>query len=225
MDSYLNTRIKYEDEDIIVIHKPSGIATETSKLGQADVVSELKNYRKQKGEDTYIGVIHRLDQPVEGLLVFAKNPMAAKKLSSDIQKNEVKKTYYALTKPRPENMEGRLEDYLLKNPKTNLSEVVTKGTKDAKYAALSYKCIKEVRIMEEDAYLMEITIETGRHHQIRTQMAHAGMPLIGDHKYGGSLILKNTALFAGKLSLKHPKTNKNLMFELELPESWKIIEK
>lgn len=87
----MNSAIIYEDKDIIVIHKPAGIATQTARVGQADVVSELKNYRQQKKEDTYIGVIHRLDQPVEGLLVFAKTQAAAKKLTADLQEGKLKK--------------------------------------------------------------------------------------------------------------------------------------
>lgn len=222
--------IKYEDEDILVIHKPAGIATETSKVGQADVVSELKNYRKKKGEDTYIGVVHRLDQPVEGLLVFAKNQNAAKELSGDLTKNKLNKTYYALVSGVQNEKEGRLEDYLLKDPKTNLSSVVSKETNGAKYAALSYTVIKELKYGEKDASLVEIVIETGRHHQIRTQMSHAGMPLVGDHKYGDSnareiadsIRLRQTALFAGKLELIHPKTKEKMCFEIDLPKGWKI---
>ena len=117
--------IIYEDKEILVIHKPAGIATQTAKLGQADVVSELKNYLKQKGENTYLAVVHRLDQPVEGLLVFAKTQNAAKKLSADLQNGRLKKYYHALVPLQPalDRKKGHLTDYLCKDGRTNLSRV------------------------------------------------------------------------------------------------------
>ena len=110
----MDKMIVYEDSALLVVHKPAGIATETARIGQADIVSELKNYRKKKGEDTYIGVIHRLDQPVEGLLVFAKNPSAAKKLTNQLQDGTLTKKYAALVAGVPTEPEGDLTDYLLK---------------------------------------------------------------------------------------------------------------
>lgn len=224
----MNTRILYEDHDVIVIHKPAGIATETARLGQADVVSELKNYRARKKEDSYIGMIHRLDQPVEGLLVFAKNPNAAKQLTSDLNKGLLKKSYYALVVGVPAKKEGKLEDYLLKDAKTNLSKVVSKETPGAKYASLSWKLVQSEKIGNEDASLLEIWIDTGRHHQIRTQMSHAGFPLVGDQKYGNELTrqmaadlhLKQTALLAAKLAYRHPTTKQEMQHELAIPNSW-----
>ena len=223
----MNTRIIYEDQDVLVIHKPAGIATETARIGQADVVSELKNYRAQKKDDTYVGMIHRLDQPVEGLLLFAKNPIAAKKLTQDLNHGLLKKSYYALVQGVTQE-EGRLEDYLLKNPKTNLSAVVSKDTPGAKYAALSFKRVQTVQIGEQQASLLEVWIETGRHHQIRCQMSHAGFALVGDQKYGNettkrmamTLRLRQTALLAAKLSYMHPKTGQPMSHEIPIPENW-----
>lgn len=224
--------IKYEDDAILVIHKPAGIATETARLGQADVVSELKNYLKAKGKGTYLGMIHRLDQPVEGLLVFAKTPEAAKILSKQLENGTLKKSYAALVPKIQGNADrqGELEDYLLKNAKTNLSMVVTPNTQGAKKAKLSWKLLHDIE-KEEVAYsLIEVEIFTGRHHQIRVQMSHAGMPLLGDSKYGNEasqkltekLGIRHTALLANRLSVIHPVTKERMQFEISYPKEWQL---
>ena len=213
----------YEDSALLVVHKPAGIATETARIGQADIVSELKNYRKKKGEDTYIGVIHRLDQPVEGLLVFAKNPSAAKKLTNQLQDGTLTKKYAALVAGVPTEPEGDLTDYLLKDARTNLSKVVPKDTKGAKEARLHWKLVQNFASDGSNAYLLvEIELFTGRHHQIRVQMSHAGFPLLGDAKYGSDqsralsrqLGITNTALLADKLAFRHPQTGKQMDFSI-----------
>ena len=224
--------IQYEDDAILVIHKPAGIATETARIGQADVVSELRNYLKAKGKGTYLGMIHRLDQPVEGLLVFAKTPEAAKALTKQLENGTLKKSYAALV-PKIEgesSRQGELEDYLLKDGKTNLSKVVTAGTQGAKKAKLSWKLLHDIETAEAAYSLIEVEIFTGRHHQIRVQMSHAGMPLLGDCKYGNELSqdlseklgIRQTALLANHLALKHPVTKKHMEFSLPYPENWEI---
>lgn len=224
--------IKYEDEGILVIHKPAGIATETARIGQADVVSELKNYLKVKGNGTYLGTIHRLDQPVEGLLVFAKTPEAAKVLTKQLENGTLKKSYAALV-PRMESenvTQGELEDYLLKDGRTNLSKVVPAGTQGAKKAKLSWKLLHEIKTEELEYSLVEVEIFTGRHHQIRVQMSHADMPLLGDSKYGNDvskeltekLGIRHTALLANRLSVIHPVTKENMQFEIPYPLEWRL---
>lgn len=223
----MNSAIVYEDKDIIVIHKPAGIATQTARVGQADVVSELKNYRQQKGESTYIGVIHRLDQPVEGLLVFAKTQAAAKKMTADLQTGRLKKYYYALVL-KAQGTEGDITDYLIKDGRSNLSRVVTKETPDAKQAKLHWKYVQSCQKKGQDYDLVEVEIFTGRHHQIRVQMSHANMPLLGDTKYGNeesckvsqAMEIRQTALLAAKLVLVHPTTGKELIFTIPFPEKW-----
>ena len=219
----MDKMIVYEDSALLVVHKPAGIATETARIGQADIVSELKNYRKKKGEDTYIGVIHRLDQPVEGLLVFAKNPSAAKKLTNQLQDGTLTKKYAALVAGVPTEPEGDLTDYLLKDARTNLSKVVSKDTKGAKEARLHWKLVQNFASDGSNAYLLvEIELFTGRHHQIRVQMSHAGFPLLGDAKYGSDqsralsrqLGITNTALLADKLAFRHPQTGKQMDFSI-----------
>ena len=175
-----------------------------------------------KGEDTYIGVIHRLDQPVEGLLVFAKNQSAAEKLSRQLQDNTLKKSYLALIQGELlENTGGKLTDFLQKDNRTNLSSVVKEGTKGAKKAVLDWNCVRTYQ--GKGFSMVEIELSTGRHHQIRVQFSNAGMPLLGDMKYGTDaskalskqLGITNTALLAHKLSLLHPKTGKYLEYQID----------
>lgn len=214
--------IVYEDDVLLIVHKPAGIATQTSRLGQADLVSELKNYRKNKGEDTYIGVVHRLDQPVEGLLVFAKNEYAAEKLSHQLRDGILKKSYLALVQGELEkDAGGELTDFLLKDNRTNISRVVSEGTRDAKKAGLRWRCVE---VFSGKGYsMLEVELFTGRHHQIRVQLSNAGMPLLGDMKYGTDASkalsrqsgITNTALLAHKLALLHPKTGKHLEYRID----------
>lgn len=223
----MDKMIVYEDDFLLVMHKPVGIATETSRIGQADLVSELKNYRKKKGEDTYVGVVHRLDQPVEGLLVFAKDGETAKKLSSELQNGTLIKKYVVLVAGVPQTMEGDLTDYLLKDDRTNLSKVVPREEKDAKKATLYWKLLQH----NETISLLEIELYTGRHHQIRVQMAHAGFPLLGDFKYGTELSkelsrrasVNSTALLAYQLRLMHPINGKCMEFSLDYKKFTKIF--
>jgi len=228
----MKTVILYEDKDILVIHKPAGIATQTAKLGQADVESELKNYLKKTGQNTYLAVVHRLDQPVEGLLVFARTPQAAAKLSKDLQNGSLKKYYHALVPLHPalENRAGHLTDYLLKDGKTNLSRVVNPEDKNAKKAELNWKLCEQYEYNGERYALVEIEIFTGRHHQIRVQMSHSQMPLLGDNKYASGdsarlseiIGIRHTALLASRLILKHPVSGKIMEYTLPFPEEWKI---
>lgn len=224
--------IKYEDDAILVIHKPAGIATETARIGQADVVSELKNYLKAKGKGTYLGMIHRLDQPVEGLLVFAKTPEAAKALMKQLENGTLKKSYAALV-PQIESdrdTQGELEDYLLKDARTNLSKVVAAGTQGAKKAKLGWKLLRNIETKGVQYSLVEVEIFTGRHHQIRVQMSHAGMPLLGDSKYGNeaskklteTVGIRYTALLANRLRVIHPVTKEKMQFEIPYPVAWQL---
>ena len=213
----MNINILYEDEEIIVCEKPAGVATQTKRLGQADMESLLKNYRAGKGEQPYIGVVHRLDQPVRGVMVFAKTKEAAADLSRQVQTKMADKFYYAVTDGVPEQKKGTLEDYLLRDGRTNTSEVVSKGKPDAKRAALSYEVLEQ----KDGRAVLAIKLETGRHHQIRVQLAHAGFPIVGDKKYNfkehmassGSTLL----LCSYKIGFSHPNSHKKLEFEIDKP--------
>lgn len=223
----MDKMIVYEDTALMVVHKPAGIATETARVGQADLVSELKNYRRKKGEDTYIGVVHRLDQPVEGLLVFAKDTGAARRLSAALQQGTLTKKYVALAAGVPQAPEGTLTDYLRKDARTNLSSVVSKDACGAKKAVLRWRLLRH----NDVASLLEIELFTGRHHQIRAQMAHAGLALLGDFKYGsqlsrelsGTYAVNSTALMAHAVFFAHPVTGRQMEFSLNYDKFSKIF--
>lgn len=199
--------ILYEDQHIIVCEKEAGIAVQSARMSQMDMESALKNYlaAKDSGKVPYLAVIHRLDQPVRGVLVFAKTPHAAKVLNQQVTEHTLGKYYVAEVEGTIPAEEGTLENFLLKDGKTNTSKVVDEKTAGAKKAVLHYK--------KKDEQTIEIELVTGRHHQIRVQCAHAGMPLKGDVKYNphakrGELL----GLCAYHLVLKHPKTGKKMDF-------------
>lgn len=204
--------IIYEDKAIIICKKPAGVPTQTPKTGTADMVSLLKTYRMQKGEEPYLGLVHRLDQPVEGVMVFAKDKKSAAALSAQMQKGTFEKYYYAMVHGIPEPSDGTLEHYLLRNGRTNVSCVVAKETAGAKLSRLSY----ETMTTYEDRSLLRVKLDTGRHHQIRVQLSHIGHPLIGDKKYGentpGYLPL---GLCSYHIGFQHPITKKPVVYEIQ----------
>lgn len=228
----MQTQIVYEDEAVLVIRKPAGLATESAGIGQKDVVSELKNYvaKKNPGKKPYLGIVHRLDQPVEGLLVFAKTKKAAEDLTTQLGKGTLKKEYLAVVCGKvPENT-GRLVDYLAKEKGMavvkNAADAKTEKDVDvqagkaadpqAKKAVLTYTKKAET----EKFTLLAVQIETGRFHQIRAQLSHAGFPILGDEKYGSEESkelsrekkIRFAALCAASLSFRHPVTGKTMAF-------------
>mgnify|MGYP004519020479 FL=1 len=228
----MQTQIVYEDEAVLVIRKPAGLATESAGIGQKDVVSELKNYvaKKNPGKMPYLGVVHRLDQPVEGLLVFAKTKKAAENLTAQLGKGTLKKEYLAVVCGKvPENT-GRLVDYLAKEKGMAVvkdaadaqaekdADVQAEKAADpqAKKAVLTYMKKAET----EELTLLAVQIETGRFHQIRAQLSNAGFPILGDEKYGSEESkelsrekkIRFTALCAASLSFRHPVTGKIMAF-------------
>jgi len=179
----VRTEIIFEDKDLLVCYKPAGLATQSARPGQMDMVSELRNYlAKTGGKNPYIGMVHRLDQPVEGLLVFGKTKQATAELTKQLTGNTLNKTYLAVVCGKPFDKAGNFVDYMKKD--TSRAEITTKEDKDGKEARLSYRCLETVEVEGKELSLMEIFIETGRFHQIRAQMAHHDLPLIGDVKYG-----------------------------------------
>ena len=211
--------ILFEDAYIIVCHKPAKIAVQTNKSGMQDMVSLLKNYLYRQMDikkEPYIAVIHRLDQPVEGILVFAKTPFAAKELNKQLQNSGFGKYYQAVLCGIPEKENGRLCDYIRKDGRTNTSSIVERSDKDAKKAILDYSIIEKNE--EKNLSLVKIKLETGRHHQIRVQMANIGCPLWGDTKYNPSMSedkkWKQIALCAYMLYFQHPKKKKHMKFEI-----------
>lgn len=217
--------IIYEDNDIIVVYKPAGMATQTKKLGQQDMESYLKNYRAKKKEPPYIGVVHRLDQPVEGVMVFAKSQKAAANLSKQVQDRIIGKHYKAACVFAGDEVakleigdSGTLTDYMLTDKKANVSKIVPEGTPQAKKAVLDYKVEK----IEEGIIWFDITLHTGRQHQIRLQLSNIGYPIVGDKKYGGTKDIVNSSkklmLCSYKIEFRHPSTRGDMDFEkMELP--------
>lgn len=219
----MKTKILYEDEALFVIHKPAGIAVQSARVGQMDVENELKNYLARKGEKPYIGLVHRLDQPVEGVLVVARTKAAAAALTKELSDGSLNKKYLAVVLLPKEAMpeKGSFTDFLLKDGQT--ARVVTDPAAGAKQARLTY-CILDKASAEDgrEIALVDIEIETGRFHQIRCQMAHHDMPLLGDAKYGSSASafisnvqgIRYTALCANRIEFKHPATGKRMSYEV-----------
>lgn len=211
--------ILYEDDAVIVCVKEAGVATQTKKLGQADMESLLKNYRAAKGEPPYIGVVHRLDQPVKGVMVFAKTKEAAANLSRQIAGKAADKFYYAMVDGIPKQRKGTLEDYLLRDGAANISKVVGKETADAKLAKLEYEVLEK----NQNRSILNIQLLTGRHHQIRVQLSNAGWPIVGDRKYNFKETLTPSetelALCSYRIGFKHPVTGKRLEFKIDKPFS------
>jgi len=183
-----NLQIIYEDVKMFVCNKPAGVLAQSGKSFEVDMVSALMTYKKMKGENTFVGVINRLDRQVGGLMVFAKTKEQAAILNKLMQQNEFNKNYYAVVCGRFTEDKGTFVDYILKDGKTNTSTIVSKDIKNAKRAELEYEVIKS--IIDENTgknlTLVKIHLITGRHHQIRVQFATRGLPLEGDTKYGDS---------------------------------------
>lgn len=208
----------------MVCHKPAGLATQTNRIGQPDLVSECKNYAKTP----YLALIHRLDQPVEGVLVLAKDKQSAAVLSKQLMQHQLSKRYLAKVYGIPSQSEQKLCDYLLEGKGNNITTVVNKDVKGAAFAKLSYQTLKKDEA--EGTALLEIDLETGRHHQIRVQLAHMGCPICGDLKYGSEASIKysiekkipTVALCAYHLEFVHPKTKKKMIFQCVNPEEWSL---
>lgn len=221
----MKTEILFEDAHLIVAGKPAGLATQSSRVGQPDMVSELKKHLAEgkPGKPPYLGIVHRLDQPVEGLLVFAKDSKTAAQLTAQLSGGALHKTYYAVLCGKPGEKEAFLVDYLYKT-KENTAQVVDKTYPDAKKAVLQYRVLETITVESQkvELTLVEICIETGRFHQIRAQMAHAGLPLLGDLKYGGeevvqlsrSMGVSAVGLCAHSLEFQHPITKKRQAFQV-----------
>lgn len=216
--------IVHEDKDIIVIHKMAGVAVQSSRISEPDIESSLKKYLKDNEGSDYLGVVHRLDQPVEGLLVFAKNQKAAASLSKQVTDGDktMEKIYRARVYGYMPDEKGELTDMLYKDSKTSMAIVIKDGRdaryKQAKKAKLSYEVMEE----DEKTQILRVKLFTGRFHQIRVQLAGVGCPILGDVKYGNeysmeysrSLGLKNVDLVAYELSFIHPSSGKKMSFSI-----------
>lgn len=216
--------ILFEDKYILVCFKPAGMPVQTKSLGSMDLEHYLKNHllRQMRKEGIspkqppYLAIIHRLDQPVSGILVFAKTPDSAKKLNNQMQSGGFTKEYEAITCGLFRETSGTLVDYLVKDGRTNTSSICQKNTPGAKRAELSYHVVNS--FPEKKLTQVRIRLKTGRHHQIRVQMAGNKTPLWGDNKYNPEFSDKKgyfpIALCARHLEFVHPATGEKLSYEI-----------
>lgn len=213
-------RILHEDSHIVVCEKPPGVPSQSDKTGDYDMVNGLKNYfyekEPEKGQP-YIGLVHRLDRPVGGIMVFARTPFAAKNLSEQSRMRQMKKRYLAVLTGELSETPGEpvlLTDYLVKDARTNLSRVSSEKDKNAKKAQLYYKVLG----VRDGLTLVEVELLSGRHHQIRVQLSKHMTGIWGDTKYNPAYQKKDgfykLALYACQLEFSHPKTKKQMNFRL-----------
>lgn len=215
-----NLEVLYEDNHIIVVFKPANILSQGDITGDIDILTIIKDYIKQKYNkpgNVYLGLVHRLDRPVQGVMVFAKTSKAASRLSAQIQNHEFKKQYLAIINGILPEKKGEFCDYLEKLGNGNT--VVTDGSYGKK-SILRYEVLKVV----DGCSLVRIELVTGRHHQIRVQFASRGYPLVGDQRYGKS-DLKQICLCSYFLSFVHPTSKERLYFERFPDENnnWKLF--
>ena len=222
-----NLKVLYEDNHIIVVVKPVNIPSQGDKTGDEDMLTIIKRYLKEKYNkpgDVYLGLVHRLDRPTGGVMVFARTSKAASRLSEQVRNKEFHKKYLCIVDGKMENTKGTFRDFLLKNEKNNMSKVVKEGTKNSKEAILDYEVVKYNE--EINMSVVKVDLHTGRHHQIRVQFSSRNHSLSGDQKYGTRGRGKGLALWAYSLSFTHPVKKEVMNFE-EFPEiegSWKILE-
>ena len=221
-----NLKILFEDNHIIVVEKKPNIPSQADKTEDEDMLIIVKQYIKErynKPGNVYLGLVHRLDRPVGGVMIFAKTSKAAARLSEQVRSKVFKKKYLAVVDGKIEEQVGTLENYLYKDERLNMSRVVSKDKKNAKLAKLDYKVLKYNEI--KNLSLLEINLHTGRHHQIRVQLSNFGHSIFGDQKYGNRGQGKQIALWAYELTIEHPITKEKITFK-DLPEAvgtWCIL--
>lgn len=220
-------RIVYEDNHIIVVDKASGEIVQGDKTGDKPLSEQVKEYIKEqyaKPGNVFLGVVHRLDRPVQGLVVFARTSKALSRLNDMFRTGGVHKTYWALTAGTPKEPQGTLTNYLWRNEKQNKSYVCGSDREGAKQAVLDYRVIGRTR----NYTLLEINLHTGRHHQIRCQLANIDCPIRGDLKYGAKRSNPDgsISLIARAIEFEHPVSHNHISLQANLPDEpvWQEIE-
>ncbi|MBQ3655643.1 MAG: RNA pseudouridine synthase [Bacteroidales bacterium] len=221
-------QVIYEDNHIIIVSKTVNEIVQGDKTGDETLIDKVKKYIKEKYNkpgEVFLGLTHRLDRPTSGIVIFARTSKALSRLNAMFRDGEIHKTYWAITSNRPNEDEGTLEDFLKKNEKLNKSFIAKPSDKEAKKAILNYKILS----VSDRYYLWEINLLTGRHHQIRCQLANIGCPVKGDLKYGyprsnpdGGL-----SLHARKVEFIHPVSKKEISVTAKVPNDklWEFFEK
>jgi 23S rRNA pseudouridine1911/1915/1917 synthase len=223
----INLKILYEDNHIIVVEKLVNIPSQGDKTADLDMLTIIKEYLRvkyNKPGNVYLGLIHRLDRPVGGVMVFAKTSKAASRLSEQVREKIFKKKYLVIVDGNLEKEKGIFQDYLLKNARTNMSKVVKEGTKNSKLAELDYEVLKYDQ--EKDISLVKVNLHTGRHHQIRVQFSSRNHAIYGDQKYGERGQRQQICLWAYSLTILHPVSKEEMTF-IDLPakeKTWKILD-
>ena len=215
-------KVLYEDNDIIVVVKPAGVESQAAKKFAPDMLSEIRKHMVinklcTPGKEPYVAVIHRLDKPVSGVMVYAKTKKAAAALSEQVQNRKMDKYYEAVVCGKPVNNVDNFVDYLKKSVDGNYSQIVDKGENESKRAELSYELLKTVETENAELSHVRIHLLTGRHHQIRVQFSGHDLPLYGDGRYNPMFVGKREplALCAVSLAFDHPTTGKRMEFSMK----------
>ncbi len=214
-----NLQVLFEDNHIIIVNKRAGDIVQGDKTGDkplSDVVKEYIKYKYNKPGNVYLGTVHRLDRPTTGLVIFSKTSKALPRLNKLFVTKEVSKTYWAIVKNKPQKNQDTLINWLKKNPKNNKSYSYTKKITDSKKAILHYKLLKKL----DNYFLLEINLETGRHHQIRCQLSNIGCSIKGDLKYGFDRSNKDASisLHARQIQFIHPVSKEEIKIIAPLPK-------
>ena len=222
-----NLLVLYEDNHMIIINKRPGDIVQGDKTGDPPLSEIVKQYiakKYQKKGNVFLGVVHRLDRPTSGIVIFARTSKALERLNKMLRDKQIKKTYWAIVKNKPEKVSDTLIHYLKKNPKNNKSTVFPRESEGCKKAILHYKLIKEL----DNYYLLEIDLETGRHHQIRAQLSAINCAIKGDLKYGSNRSNPDggICLHAREIQFIHPVSKENIDITAKTPDSpiWKSCE-
>lgn len=216
-----NLDVLYEDNHVIAVLKPAGVPIQTEAKGRETLLDQVKQYLKEKYQkpgNVFLGLLHRLDQPVSGVILFAKTSKGAARLSEQFRNHEVVKTYYALVEGKLKDRKGTLIHYLKKDEEQKralISETLVEGYQNAE---LEYEVVEEGK----ENSILKINLKTGRYHQIRSQFSAIGHPIVGDIKYGAKKSFQDghIALCATELKFKTATTDEEINLEIPYPEDW-----
>lgn len=216
---FKNSDILFEDNHLLIVNKPVGKSVQSDNSGDAALEDEIKEFikkRDKKEGNVFLGVVHRIDKPVSGAVVFAKSSKALRRLNEMVKNHEIKKTYWAIVTRQPQTESGELSHYIIKDSEKNRSFAYDKEKKGSKLSKLSYELV----CMSDNFYLLEVDLITGRHHQIRAQLSKAGMPIKGDLKYGAPRSNKGggISLHARKVEFIHPVTKELVSVTAPVPQ-------
>lgn len=220
----MSIKILYEDNHLIAVYKPAGVLIQGDETGAHSLMDEVKSFiktRDKKPGNVFLGLIHRLDQPVQGIVLFSKTSKGASRLAEQFREHKVEKVYHAAVEGVPPDIHGKLVDFLSKDRKHNKTHINARDREGAKRAELSYKVLKSDGLRS----LVQVFPQTGRPHQIRAQLAAAGCPIVGDIKYGARVPLpdRSIALAATKLTFHLATKDEEKTIEVDIPRAWKNL--